>query len=109
MKKDKQLNIRIDNELLSLLETKSKQLNITKTEYITQAIKNSKVKSNNKKHIVKLIGSINKIGNNLNQIARVLNIANRYNYLNDIDYKELLDELTIIEYQLFQIQKSIKQ
>ena len=100
MKKDKQLNIRIDDELLSLLETKSKQLNITKTEYITQAIKNSKIKSNNKNYIVKLIGSINKIGNNLNQIAKVLNIANRYDYLNDIDYKELLDELTIIDIQL---------
>ena len=58
--------------------------------------------------LVKVIQSQNKIGNNLNQIARVLNTAKIENVLNIVDYKNLIDKLEIIENQLENIYKECR-
>ena len=103
--KDKQINIRVNEEILKTLIVKANAANMNKSEYIIKCILNSNIKVDNSKDISKLIGSVNKIGNNINQIAKNLNIANNTNKLDDINYNNLLDKLTIIEYQLKNILK----
>ncbi len=105
--KDKQINIRLNQDILNLLELKSKAINMNKSEYIIKAIIDSDIKADNSKDICMLLGSVNKIGNSINQIARNLNIANNNNKLDDINYNNILDKLTIIEYQLKDILKSV--
>lgn len=105
--KDKQINIRLNQDILNILELKSKAINMNKSEYIIKAIIDSDIKADNSKDICMLLGSVNKIGNNINQIARNLNIANNSNKLDDINYNNILDKLTIIEYQLKDILKSV--
>ena len=105
--KDKQINLRLSQELYNMLKLKSKASNMTASNYIRTSINSSQIKIDNSKDIGKLIGAINKVGNNINQIAYTLNKANSSNKLNDIDYNNLLDKLTIIEYQLKDIIKSI--
>ena len=105
--KDKQINIRVNQEILNTLMVKANVANMKKSEYIIKCILNSNIKVDNSKDICKLIGSVNKIGNNINQIAKNLNIANNTNKLDDINYNNLLDKLTIIEYQLKNILKSV--
>ena len=109
--KDRQINIRMNKDILNILEFKAKASNMSKTEYVTRAILDSEIKvTNNSKDISKLIGSVNKIGNNINQIARNLNVANKQDKLDDINYNNLLDKLMIIQYQLNEIlnSKSVK-
>ena len=50
-----------------------------------------------KKFQVQVISQIAKIGNNLNQLAKVLNISNLEENLNDFDYENLIHKLSIIE------------
>ena len=106
--KDRQINIRMNKDILNILELKANAANMSKTEYITRAILDSYIKVDNSKDISKLIGSVNKIGNNINQIARNLNIANKQDKLDDINYDNILDKLIIIQYQLNEILKSAK-
>ena len=107
--KDRQINVRVNQEILNILELKAKASNMSKTEYVTRAILDSEIKvTNNSKDISKLIGSINKIGNNINQIARNLNVANKQDKLDYINYDNILDKLIIIQYQLNEILKSVK-
>jgi len=106
--KDRQINIRMNQDILNILELKAKASNMSKTEYVTRAILDSEIKVDNSKDISKLIGSVNKIGNNINQIARNLNIANKQYKLDDINYDNILDKLIIIQYQLNEILKSVK-
>ena len=89
-----------------MLQLKSKASNMTASNYIRTSINNSKIKVDDSKDIGKLIGAINKVGNNINQIAYTLNKANNSNRLNDIDYNNILDKLIIIEYQLKEILKN---
>lgn len=105
--KDRRFEVRLTNELYNTLELKSKAINMNKSEYIIKAIIDSDIKADNSKDICMLLGSVNKIGNNINQIARNLNIANNSNKLDDINYNNILDKLTIIEYQLKDILKSV--
>jgi len=105
--KDKQINLRLSQELYNMLQLKSRASNMTASNYIRTAINSSQIKIDNSKDIGKLIGSINKVGNNINQIAHTLNKANNSNKLKDIEYNNILNKLTIIEYQLKDIIKSI--
>lgn len=105
--KTKQLNIRVTEEIYNMLQLKSKASNMTATDYIITSINQSDIKIDNRKDIGKLIGSVNKVGNNINQIAHNLNIANNSNKLDDVNYNNILDKLTIIEYQLKEVLKGI--
>jgi len=105
--KDKQINLRLSQELYNMLQLKSKASNMTASNYIRTSINSSQIKIDNSKDIGKLIGAINKIGNNINQIAYTLNKANNNNELNNIDYNNILDKLIIIEHQQSELLKSI--
>jgi len=98
--KDRRFEVRLTEELYNTLEFKSKAVNMNKSEYILKSIINSDIKIDDSKDIRMLLASINRIGNNINQIAKNLNIANNINKLDDINCDNILDKLTIIEYNL---------
>ena len=105
--KDKTITIRLSDELYNMLQIKASASNMNTSDYIRTSINDSDIKVDNRKDIGKLIGSINKVGNNINQIAHNLNIANNSNKLDDINYNNILDKLTIIEYQLKEVLKGV--
>lgn len=98
--KDKRVNIRLSKELFNMLTFKAIAAKKTTSEYIRESITTSDIKVDNSKDINRLISSLNLIGNNINQIAHNLNIANKSDKLDDINYNNLLDRLIIIEYKL---------
>jgi len=105
--KDKTISFKATNEFYNMLQFKSKASNMKPSDFIRHSINESNIKIDNSKDIGKLIGSVNKVGNNINQIAYNLNIANNKDKLDDINYNNILDKLTIIEYQLKEVIKSI--
>ena len=105
--KDKTITIRLSDELYNMLQIKTSASNMNTSDYIRTSINDSDIKVDNRKDIGKLIGSINKVGNNINQIAHNLNIANNSNKLDDINYNNILDKLTIIEYQLKEVLRGV--
>jgi len=94
--KDKMLRIRLNDELYNMLAFKAEASDKNMSEYVRELISNSEVKANEKDYIY-LIGAVNKIGNNLNQIAYNLNYARNKDKLDDIDYDNLLASLLLIE------------
>ena len=100
------ISFRFDEEIIKTLDLKSKAVNMNRTEYITKAIIDSDIQVDNSRDIGRVIGSINKIGNNINQIAKNLNVARNENKLNEVDYNNILDRLIAVEYQLHNIVKN---
>ena len=100
------ISFRFDEEIIKTLDLKSKAVNMNRTEYITKAIIDSDIQVDNSRDIGRVIGSINKIGNNINQIAKNLNVARNENKLNEVDYDSILNRLIIIEHQLNNIVKN---
>lgn len=98
--KDKVVTLRLTDELNNMLEFKAVSAGMTKSDYLRNFINGSNVSFNDSKDIAKLLAGINKVGNNLNQIAHVLNIANKSDNLNDIDYDIIKDDLLIIKHQM---------
>ena len=98
--------MRLSEEVIKTLTLKSRAINMNKTEYVTKAILDSYIKEDNSKDIARLIGSINKIGNNINQIAYNLNIAKNNNKLGEQNFEDLLNKLIIIEYKLKEVLKN---
>jgi len=91
------LKIRLTDELLTELTIKSKSLKMNNSEFIRNAISNTTITyKDNKKDIQQIVNAMNRIGNNINQIAHTLNIAKNANELNNIQYDNLLDKLTIL-------------
>lgn len=89
------LKVGISEDLYNLLQSNANSLNITLSKYCREILKNGYiVKSNNDYNLV--LYHLNKIGNNINQIARYAN-ANKsldiqiYNLLLEVDnYLEVL-------------------
>ena len=105
--KDKVITIRLSNELHNMLTLKASAVNKTTSEFMRDAITKTQIKTDNSKNIGKLIGTINRFGNNINQIAHILNSAKQSGKIDDIDYKHILNNLTIIQYNLTQQLKEI--
>ncbi len=103
MTKDITIKIRLTEELNQMLIFKSKAINTNKSEYLRKLINSSDIKVANSKDKSNIIKAVNKVGNNINQIAYMLNKANLNNELNKIDYDNLSDKLSIIEYMLNEI------
>ena len=98
-KKTKMLRIRLTDDEYNLLKQKAEQANKTMSEFIREYIVTGKVKSKCKQ-LPSLILHLSKIGNNINQIAKNLNIAKKEGYLAEQDYDLLLDELMQINLNL---------
>ena len=106
--KEKQINLRLTLSEFEQLEEIALLKKITKSELILNLVFDKKVSKQVGRDLIKVIQSQNKIGNNLNQIARTLNTAKLENVLNIIDYKNLIDKLEIIENQLENIYKECR-
>ena len=91
-KKTKMLRIRLTSDEYDLLKDKSKTAGKTMSDFVRDYIVKGKVNSKCKA-LPSLILHLSKIGNNINQIAKNLNIARKEGYLNEQDYDLLLDEL----------------
>lgn len=88
-------------ELFAELVIKAQSLNMTNSEYLRSAICNAELNyRTNEKDFGYLIGAINKIGNNINQIARNLNIARNEQSLNQVDYEDMMNQLIIINSEI---------
>lgn len=95
--KDYAIKVRLSEELFTEILIKAKSLNMTNSEFIRSTIINAEVSyKTNAKDYGYLIGSINKIGNNINQIAHNLNIARNEKTLGDTDFDDILNQLIII-------------
>ncbi len=106
--KEKQINLRLTLSEFEQLEEIAFSKKITKSELILNLVFDKKVSKQVSRDLIKVIQSQNKIGNNLNQIARTLNTAKLENVLNIVDYKNLIDKLEIIENQLENIYKECR-
>jgi len=105
--KNKTVTFKVTEEFYNMLQFKALSCNMKISNFIRVSINNINIKVNNDRDIGSLIGSINKVGNNINQIAYNLNIANNENKLSDVDYDNLLDKLTIIEHQILELSESV--
>lgn len=95
--KNNTIVVRLSDELHAELIIKSKSLNMSISEFIRSTIINSEVSyKTNAKDYGYLIGAINKIGNNINQIAHNLNIARNEKTLSNTDFDDLINQLIII-------------
>ena len=101
--KNKVLKFRLSDELFKVLNIKSSSANTNNSDYIRSLISMNEVKYNDSKNILHLIESINKIGNNINQLAKGLNYANKTKTLKDFDFKTMQESLLIIEFNLSEI------
>ena len=78
--RNNRFGIRLFDEEIKILENKAKSQGLSKTEYIREIILYSEIKEN-KKNILsdanfrKLLYEINRIGNNINQIAYNSNLV----------------------------------
>ncbi len=99
------INFRATEKVSKLLEFKAEATNKTKTQYMIDLIMLGEVKFDNSSNIIQLISQVRKIGNNINQIAHALNIANKSEKLEDFNYNNLLNQLVIIEHRLNQLLK----
>jgi predicted DNA-binding protein len=96
MKKTKQIAVRLDDETLQKLHRLQKETGLSQSELFRQFIHKGKVtscKQKNNDDIFLLIGAVNKVGNNINQIALKLNYAYKQRSLDEIDYEQIMNEL----------------
>ena len=98
-KKNKMLRIRLTDDEYNLLKEKADKAGKTMSEFVRDYITRGKVNSKCK-DLPSLILHLSKIGNNINQISKNLNIAKKEGYLAEQDYDLLLDELMQINNNL---------
>ena len=103
--KERTVKIRMTDDLFNTLLIKAKASNLNNSEYIRQSITNSDIKANFNDSYLDVVNEIKKVGNNINQISKALNIANLSKHLSDYDYENLLNELVIIGYQINQLKE----
>ena len=78
--RNNRFGVRLFDEEVAILENKAKEQGLSKTEYIREIILYSEIKENNRKVLsdkkfTKLLYEINRIGNNINQIAYNSNLV----------------------------------
>ncbi len=101
--KNNTIKVRVTDEAYNMIKFKAVSANKTMSDYIRESVSVSEVRFNDSKDLSQIVGSINSVGNNINQIAKVLNIANKSDSLSDVDYQELKDELLIIMHTMNEI------
>ena len=85
-------SMRVPQEFKNLIAINAKSLNMTDKEYVKSCITNAKIDYKPmQKDIVAVERGIRKIGNNINQLTHVLNIARLNGNLSDIEYDKFLD------------------
>ena len=90
--RNRKLTIHLFEEELQLLETKSKEAGVSKSEYIRNMIIFGSSQRNtnfSEEEAEKLIYEVGKIGNNINQIARYVNMQKS---VDGVDMNNLIEE-----------------
>ena len=90
MPKDKKINIRLTEKEKSIIESKSKKLNMTITKFIISSCLNDKIVIIN--GLDNIDTELRRIGNNINQLTRLANEK----IITVIDLKELRMEVNNI-------------
>ncbi|MCT7587740.1 plasmid mobilization protein [Aliarcobacter butzleri] len=99
--KSKRIEIRVNEEFFQNLNSKRQDSGLSQSEFLRQSLSQGKVVV--KKDYNSLAKQILRVGINLNEVAFVLNVANKKNALNMYDFQELLLELKLIQNQLNRI------
>lgn len=90
--KDKQLLLRLSSSDLDYIKNKAKKMNLTTSEFMRRIAKYGVCYRINFSEANNILYELNKIGTNINQIARGLNTAIITNKnVNSEDLKEVLD------------------
>ncbi|RZV12750.1 hypothetical protein D3M61_11385 [Aliarcobacter butzleri] len=98
--KSKRIEIRVSDEFSQDLNSKIHDSGLKKADYFRQILSQGKVV---KKDYSSLAIQVRKVGININEVAFVLNVANKKEALNIYDYQALLVELKLIQNQLNRI------
>ena len=101
LNKTKRIEVRITDDFFKDLELKIEDSGLKKAEYFRYILSQNKIVV--KKDYNSLATQVRKVGINLNEVAFVLNVANKKNALNMYDFQELLLELKLIHNQLNRI------
>lgn len=98
--RDKQLRVWISDDEESIINDKCKISNMNKSDYIRNIIVYGEIKKIDSEAIVKVSNVINqnnfelnKIGNNINQIAKKVNEQNSYTHADIIHLKEEFEQI----------------
>ncbi len=95
------VQIKMSDEVFNTMTFKAKSLGINNSLLVRGMIMNQEVVSaQNHKDYTRLIGLVAKFGNNLNQISHNLNLANVKGELGAVDYKHLINILTMLEHHI---------
>lgn len=94
------LKISMDESLHQTSKEKAKELGISLSELVRQFLKNGKVVE--KKDDKALVYHLNKIGNNINQIARKINSEKSYRAIDSTIYTMLLKVKKDIEILVYE-------
>lgn len=100
-KASKRIELRVTEEFFQDLNVKIEDSGLSKADYFRHILSQGKVVV--KKDYNSLATQVRKVGINLNEVAFVLNVANKKNALNMYDFQELLLELKLIHNQLNRI------
>jgi len=103
--KEKVVSIRLSEAEYQRAALQAEAANIKVSQLFREAVNSSDIKFNDAKDFASLIASINWIGNNINQIAKVLNTANKQGNLSDIDYDDINNSLLIIIHNIKEVIK----
>ena len=100
-KASKRIELRVTDEFFQDLYSKIEDSGLAKADYFRHILSQGKVVV--KRDYNSLATQVRKVGINLNEVAFVLNVANKKNALNMYDFQELLLELKLIHNQLNRI------
>lgn len=99
---NKEIKIRVDEEIEKIIAVRTDKLNLSMSEYIRQLIKadyvvkDTEVIADFKADLKQAIKELNSIGNNLNQLARYCNKEKKILETEHWEVRHLVDKLILI-------------
>ncbi len=100
-KKSKRITLRLTEEQYSILERKTNELNMEKSDFLRQLIIDNKINAKtDTQSIAYCLGNLNKISLSIETIVISLSEAKEIHKINDYIYKSVLDILITIKMQI---------
>lgn len=87
------IKVRVSEDELSIIDKKAELSGLNRSQYIRKISTQGYIVIKNYDEVDKLVFEINKIGNNVNQIAKK---ANEFDYLNKDDLKSVREKIDSI-------------
>ncbi len=101
--KNRVVSIRLSESEYQRVLFKSSAANKKISELFRESVNDTEIKFNNAKDFASKISTLNLIANNINQIAKELNMENRNDELSNVNYDDLMNCLITINNQLKEI------